>query len=125
MHPILRDDVYRIAREALRNAFRHAQAKTIEVEITYSDRLLRLRIRDDGKGIDSKLLDTGRDGHWGLTGMRERALQIGAQLEIWSEVGAGTEVELRIPSRVAYGTTPGGSSGFRLFRNKEEAAHER
>jgi signal transduction histidine kinase len=104
LHPILRDDVYRIAREALQNAFRHAQATKIEAEITYSERLLRVRIRDDGKGIDPKLLDAGRDGHWGLPGMRERAGQIGARLDIWSEVGAGTEVELLIPGAVAYGT---------------------
>jgi len=104
LHPILRDDIYRIAREALQNAFRHAQANKIEADITYGERLLWLRIRDDGKGIDPKLLDAGRDGHWGLPGMRERAEQIGARLDIWSEVGAGTEVELRIPGSVAYGT---------------------
>jgi len=104
LHPILRDDIYRIAREALRNAFRHAHARKIEAEITYGESLLRLRIRDDGKGIDPKLLDTGRDGHWGLPGMRERAQQIGATLEMWSEVGAGTEMELRIPGSIAYGT---------------------
>ena len=107
LHPILRDDIYRIAREALRNAFRHAQADKIEAEITYGARLLRLRIRDDGKGIDPKLLDTGRDGHWGLPGMRERAEEIGAQLDMWSELGAGTEVELSIPGSIAYGTLPG------------------
>ena len=104
LHPILRDDIYRIAREALRNAFCHAQASEIEAEISYGEGLLRLRIRDNGKGIDPKLLDAGRDGHWGLPGMRERAEQIGAQLDIWSEVGAGTEVELRIQGSVAYGT---------------------
>ncbi len=106
LHPILRDDIYRIAREALRNAFHHAQASKIEAEIAYGERLLRLRIRDNGKGIDPKLLKAGRDGHWGLPGMRERAQQIGAQLEMWSEVGAGTEVELSIPGSVAYGTSP-------------------
>jgi signal transduction histidine kinase len=106
LHPILRDDIYRIAREALRNAFRHAQANRIEAEITYGGRVLRLRIRDDGTGIDSNLLDTGRDGHWGLPGMRERAQEIGAQLDIWSEVGAGTEVELSVPGSIAYGTSP-------------------
>jgi signal transduction histidine kinase len=106
LHPILRDDIYRIAREALQNAFRHAQAANIETEVTYGRRVLRLRIRDDGKGIDPKLLDAGRDGHWGLPGMRERAREIGAQLEMWSEVGAGTEVELRIPGAIAYGTLP-------------------
>jgi signal transduction histidine kinase len=104
LHPILRDDIYRIAREALRNAFCHAKAGKIEADVTYSVRLLRLRIRDDGKGIDPKLLETGREGHWGLQGMRERAEKIGAQLDIWSQTGAGTEVELRVPGSVAYGT---------------------
>jgi len=124
LHPILRDDIYRIAREALRNAFRHAQASKIEAEITYGERLLRLRIRDDGKGIDPKLLNAGRDGHWGLPGMRERAQQIGAQLHMWSESGVGTEVELRIPGSIAYATQPGRGS-FRLFRKGKKAADER
>jgi signal transduction histidine kinase len=124
LHPILRDDIYRIAREALRNAFHHAEATKIEADITYGERLLRLRIRDDGKGIDPKLLDAGRDGHWGLPGMRERAQEIGAQLEMWSEAGAGTEVELRIPGPIAYGTSPA-RGGFSLFRRKKEAAGER
>jgi signal transduction histidine kinase len=103
LHPILRDDIYRIMREALRNAFQHAQASKIEADITYSPHQLRLRVRDDGKGIDPKLLKAGRDGHWGLRGMRERAEQIGARLDIWSETGAGTEVELRVPGSIAYG----------------------
>jgi signal transduction histidine kinase len=104
LHPILRDDIYRIAREALLNSLRHAQARKIEADITYAERLLRLRIRDDGKGIDPKLLNAGRDGHWGLPGMRERAEQIGARLDIWSELGAGTEVDLSVPGAIAYGT---------------------
>jgi len=124
LHPIVRDDIYRIAREAVGNAFRHAQASKIEAEITYGDRHLRLRIRDDGKGIDPKLLDAGRDGHWGLPGMRERAQQIGAQLEMWSEGRVGTEVELRIPGSVAYATLPG-RGRFRLFRKGRKAADER
>ena len=124
LHPILRDDIYRIAREAVGNAFRHAEASKIEAEITYGERLLRLRIRDDGKGIDPKLLDAGRDGHWGLPGMRERAQQIGGQLEMWSEGGVGTEVELRVPGSVAYATPPG-HGGFRLFRKRKKAADER
>jgi signal transduction histidine kinase len=124
LHPILRDDIYRIAREALRNAFRHAQASTVEAEITYDERHLILRIRDDGKGIDPKHLVAGREGHWGLPGMHERARQIGAQLDMWSEIGAGTEVELRVPGSIAYGTSPS-RGGFRLFRKKEEAADER
>ena len=119
LHPILRDDVYRIAREALHNSFRHAQATKIEAEITYAERLLRLRIRDDGAGIDSMVVATGREGHWGLQGMRERAQQIGGQLEIWSQAGAGTEVDLRIPGVIAY-AVPSSRGWFRLFRNRKE-----
>jgi signal transduction histidine kinase len=112
LHPILRDDVYRIAREALQNAFVHAHATTIEAEITYAERLLRVRIRDDGMGIDSSVMATGREGHWGLQGMRERAQQIGAQLEIWSKAGAGTEVDLLVPGSIAYAIPTGtGLSG--------------
>ena len=117
LHPILRDEIYRIAREALRNAFRHAQARQIEAEITYSDRLFRLRIRDDGQGIAPAILEEGRGGHYGLPGMRERATQIGAKLNIWSGGGAGTEIDLSIPGSIAYVTSPG-RRGFRLFRKK-------
>src|SRR5271156_4938594 len=124
LRPILRDDIYRIAREALQNAFRHAQASQIEADITYGDSLLRLRVRDDGKGIDPKHLHAGRDGHWGLPGMRERAQQIGAQFEMWSEVGAGTEVELRIPGSIVY-VKARGRGGLRLFRKKKEGSNER
>jgi signal transduction histidine kinase len=99
---IVRDDIHRIACEALRNAFHHAQAKRIEAEVTYGARELRVRIRDDGKGIERQHLSGGRARHWGLSGMRERAVQIGARLDVWSEVGVGTEVELRIPGPVAY-----------------------
>jgi signal transduction histidine kinase/ligand-binding sensor domain-containing protein len=98
-----RDEVCRIAREILRNAFQHAQASRIEGEIRYDDREFRLRIRDDGKGIDSRVLQAGgTTGHWGLRGVRERAQQIGASLDIWSEAGAGTEVELTVPAGIAY-----------------------
>jgi signal transduction histidine kinase/ligand-binding sensor domain-containing protein len=103
LHPILRDEVYRIAGEALRNAFRHAQAQRIEVGIRYDERQLRLRVRDDGKGIDAKYLDEqGRTGHYGLRGMRERAKLMGGKLAVWSEIDSGTEVELTIPASVAY-----------------------
>jgi ligand-binding sensor domain-containing protein/signal transduction histidine kinase len=123
LYPILQDEVYRIARELLRNAFQHAQARHIETEIQYDDRLLRLRIRDDGKGMDPKILqEKGRAGHWGLPGIRERAKQIGARLDFWTEAGAGTEVELTVPSSIAYTKAPNGSGsdsgGFSLFRRK-------
>jgi signal transduction histidine kinase/ligand-binding sensor domain-containing protein len=96
--PTLHDEVYRIAREVMRNAFRHAGAHKVEVEIRYDKNQLRLRVRDDGRGLDPKVLEaTRRVGHWGLPGIRERAERIGAQLMIWSEDGAGTEIELTVP----------------------------
>jgi signal transduction histidine kinase/ligand-binding sensor domain-containing protein len=118
LHPIVRDDIHRIAREALRNAFRHAQATHIEAEVTYGARELSLRIRDDGKGIDSQHLNTGRVQHWGLAGMRERAVQIGAHLDLWSEVGAGTEVELRLPGALAYGARSGRGGVLRMLHKQ-------
>jgi signal transduction histidine kinase/ligand-binding sensor domain-containing protein len=103
-HPIIRDELYRITREALRNAFHHAHAHRIEVEITYGERLFRLRIRDDGEGIPPEVLKQGRPGHYGLNGMRERAEQMGAKLGIWSGAsGAGTEIEMTISASIAYG----------------------
>jgi signal transduction histidine kinase len=127
LSPILQDEVYRIAREVIGNAFRHANASQIEAEIRYDDHLLRLRIRDDGKGMDPKVLKEGaRVGHWGLPGIRERAKQIGARLDFWSEAGAGTEVELTVPASVAYAKPadrlgPDGRDS-RLFRRKK--SHE-
>ena len=113
---MLQDEVYRISRETLRNAFAHAAAGHIEVEIHYDRDQLRVRIRDDGKGIDPKTLeDGGRPGHWGISGMHERAQRIGAQLAFWSEVGAGTEVQLTVPGAVAYKRHRNGHR-FRLFR---------
>jgi signal transduction histidine kinase/ligand-binding sensor domain-containing protein len=118
LSPILQDEVYRIARELLRNAFRHAGAHRIEAEIRYDNDRFRLRIRDDGKGIAPKVLqEGGRAGHWGLPGMRERSKQIGASLDFWSETGAGTEVELSVPASVAYANARD-IHGFRLFRRK-------
>jgi signal transduction histidine kinase len=102
LRPLLRDEVYRIGREALLNAFRHAQAASIDVELSYSPGRLKILVRDDGCGIDPGILGTGRDGHWGLTGMRERADRIGAEFHVWSSAGSGTEVELSIPGRVAF-----------------------
>ena len=103
LHPILRDEAYRIASEALRNAFLHAHAKRIEVEIHYDKRKLRLRVRDDGRGIDSQFAtDKGRPGHWGLRGMHERAKLLGGSLKVWSKAESGTEVELTIPASTAY-----------------------
>jgi signal transduction histidine kinase/ligand-binding sensor domain-containing protein len=107
LHPIVRDEIYKIAAEALRNAFRHAQARQVEVEIRYADEELRLRVRDDGSGIDSAVLAAkAHEGHYGLRGMTERANAIGGHLAVWSELRQGTEVELRVPARAAYAAIP-------------------
>lgn len=102
LHPMAREETLRIAHEALTNAFRHARATKIETEIIYHRAELRLRVRDDGCGIDSKILEEGRPDHWGLRGMRERAKKIRASFAVWSRHGAGTEIELRVPARIAY-----------------------
>jgi signal transduction histidine kinase/ligand-binding sensor domain-containing protein len=119
LSPGVQDEVYRIGRELLRNAFRHALAHHIEAEIRYDDHVLRLLVRDDGKGMDPEVLKRGgRTGHWGLSGVRERAKQIGAQLDFWSEVRAGTEVQLSVPAPIAYKATADGRR-FRLFRRQK------
>jgi signal transduction histidine kinase len=108
LNPILRDETYRIAAEALRNAFKHAQARQIEVEIRYQERQFCLSVRDDGKGIGAKVLGAHPPaGHFGLHGMRERADIAGGQLEVWSEIGTGTEIRLSIPASVAYARPSG------------------
>lgn len=94
------DQLYRIGREAIFNAYRHAQAKRIETEIEYRPTELRIAVRDDGCGIDTRLLE--RAGHWGLRGMRERAERMGAQLRVLSRIALGTEIELSVPSRVVF-----------------------
>jgi signal transduction histidine kinase len=121
LHPILRDEIYRIAAEALRNAFRHAQARQVEVEIRYDDRQFRLRVRDDGRGIDPAVLSrqSSEGRHYGLPGVRERGKLIGGELVIWSEVGLGTEVELRIPASTAYTTAPKGPWLSQLLSRKK------
>jgi len=118
LHPIIRDEIYRIAREALRNAFAHSGAGNIEAEMTFGERLFRLRIRDDGAGIPSKVLGGGRSGHFGLAGMRERSKQIGSQLTISSGSGVGTEIELSVKGSIAYNETSAAPS-WRLFRRKK------
>jgi signal transduction histidine kinase len=115
LHPMLRDEIYRIAREALINAFRHAKANHIEVELNYTISGFRLFVRDDGTGIDEKILGAGREGHWGLVGIRERAERIGAQVHVFSRPSAGTEIELALPSNVAF---EGGRNGRWKWRWK-------
>ncbi len=121
LHSIMRDEIYRIASEALRNAFRHAEAGQIEVEFRYDDKQIRLRIRDDGKGIDAAFLTTeGRTGHFGLHGMRERAKLMGGKLTIWTAAESGTEIELIVPAARAYAASPRRSWFAEKFSGKIE-----
>jgi signal transduction histidine kinase/ligand-binding sensor domain-containing protein len=122
--PMIKDEIGRIARELLRNAFRHARAHEIEVEIRYQDDVFRLIVRDDGKGMDPKILqDGGRPGHWGLPGVQERASGIGARLEFLSEAGAGTEVRLTLPAAIAYEKSRSGPR-FRLLPKRRVHEHQ-
>ena len=102
LHPLIRDEVYNIGREAVVNAFRHAHAKRIEVEVTYEANSLRVLVQDDGGGIDAQVLTMGREGHWGLSGMQERAGRIGAKLRVLSRQPNGTEVHLFVPGHTAF-----------------------
>ena len=106
LNPVVRDEAYRIACEALRNAFRHAQARRITTEIRYDKRHFRLRVRDDGKGMDENTKQPQPSGHFGLPGMRERAETVGGRLEVWSKLNSGTQVELSIPGTIAYDGAP-------------------
>jgi ligand-binding sensor domain-containing protein len=116
LNATIRDEVYRIGREALVNAFRHSGARSIELELEYASATLRMLVRDDGCGIDPRVVRAGTDGHWGLVGMRERARSIGAGFKVMSRAEAGTEVELTVPGSVAFerepGTRPGLITGF-------------
>ena len=106
LRPPIRNEIYRIGREALFNAFCHSRAKSVEFELEYADNHLRMRVRDNGCGIDPHVLHAGREGHWGLAGMRERATRIGGQLKISSGATTGTEVQLSIPSGIAFQLSP-------------------
>lgn len=102
LHPAIRDEVYSIGREALINALRHAKASSIEVELDYRATTLLMVVRDNGRGIDPDVLRSGKDGRWGLLGMRERAEGIGGKLRLVSRLGTGTKVELMVPGKIAY-----------------------
>jgi signal transduction histidine kinase len=131
LRPAVCDEVYRIGHEALLNAFRHSHASNVEVELGYKSSHLRVLIRDDGVGIDPQILRTGREGHWGLSGMRERAEKIGGKFRILTRAPAGTEVELLVPGSVAFESRPDGAAKwFSLMypgkrkRNKSQAKSE-
>jgi signal transduction histidine kinase len=102
LRPLVRDEIYRIGGEALANAFRHAHASAVETVLEYGRDHFRLLIRDDGQGIDPEVLKAGREGHFGLSGLRERASKIGARLKIRTGTGAGTEIDLLVPAVAAF-----------------------
>jgi signal transduction histidine kinase len=104
MHPVVRDEVYRIGYEAIRNACLHSAATQLEIELTYGEDLA-LRVADNGAGIDSAVADRGKDGHFGLQGMRERAVRIGGKLTLVSSSASGTEIKLVVPGGIIYQKT--------------------
>jgi signal transduction histidine kinase len=104
MHPVVRDEVYRIGYEAIRNACTHSGASRLEVELRYSSELA-LRVSDNGTGVDPAIADRGKDRHFGLQGMRERAARIGGKLALGSSASAGTEVRLIVPGRIIFRKT--------------------
>jgi signal transduction histidine kinase len=127
LHPVIRDEVHRIGREALVNAFRHSRAKNIEIELTYVPNRFRMSVRDNGCGIDPSVLRSGRAGHWGLSGMRERAERIGAHFHVRSSATAGTEVELAVPGSIAFpGQAPKGLKRLLLrhYTRKNQPSNE-
>jgi signal transduction histidine kinase len=103
LHPVVRDDVYRIAFEAIRNAAVHSHASLLEIDLRYGD-TLSVRVKDNGIGIDPSISDHGKAGHFGLQGMRERAARIHSKLTVVSSTNAGTEVTLVVPGKVVYRT---------------------
>jgi signal transduction histidine kinase/ligand-binding sensor domain-containing protein len=126
LHPVVFEELFKIGKEALSNAFRHSGAHSIEAELNYERSQLRLQIRDDGAGIDSTILGQGyRDGHFGLPGMRERAQKVGAHLDVWSRPGAGTEIEVRIAAGLAYASEPHHSKFWKLRRLRHSKKQER
>jgi signal transduction histidine kinase len=110
LRPTIRDEVYRIGREALANAFHHSSASFVETVLDYSRDRFRMVVRDNGRGMDPEILRSGREGHWGLSGMQERSKKIGASLKVQSAADAGTEIDLIVPAAAAF--EPAASSGF-------------
>jgi signal transduction histidine kinase len=103
VHPVVSAEIGRIASEALFNIARHAQARSVEITISFASHQLGVWIRDDGVGIADEVMAAGRKpGHFGLVGMRERAQRIGGVLTIESRPGAGAAVILKLPARLAY-----------------------
>ncbi len=121
LHPIVREEVVRIGEEAIQNAFQHARAKAIDVVVTYHRRGLRLSVQDDGVGLDATVVsEGGREGHYGLVGMRERARKIRAEFRLLSRAGGGAQIDLTVPASVAYA----GNGARRWFARRPSSRPE-
>jgi signal transduction histidine kinase len=125
LNPTIRDEVYRIGREALLNAFRHSGARRVELELDYASNTLRMLVSDDGCGIDPRVVRSGSDGHWGIAGMRERAESIGAGFKVRSRAAAGTEVELTVPGSIAFDQQSGARARGRVMNFYRKGARAR
>jgi signal transduction histidine kinase len=101
VHPVVRDEVYRIGYEAIRNACMHSRGSRVEVLLSYTQDL-SIRITDNGIGIDPAIADWAKDGHFGLQGMRERAVRIGGKLNVISSADSGTEITVIVPGGIAF-----------------------
>ncbi len=101
MHPIARDEIYRIGYEAVRNACVHSDASRLNVELSYLADLI-LRVSDNGKGMDPDVAANGKGGHFGLIGMYERAARVRGKLTLSSSPGNGTQIELVVPRQIAF-----------------------
>jgi signal transduction histidine kinase len=116
LNPVVREEAYRIAAEALRNAFRHAQARRITITLGFDARQFRMSVRDDGKGMDEETIRRKPGaGHFGLAVMHERAANVRGQLHVRSAAGFGTEIELRVPRATAYSASARRSLWSRVF----------
>jgi len=116
LKPGLREELYRIGQAGLINAYQHSRASRINVEINYGVDRMDMVIRDNGIGISQEMLANGRKGHWGLSGMRERAQNVGGELTIQTDLGEGTQIVVTMPAKVAY-VAVGNRSGWRRFRS--------
>jgi signal transduction histidine kinase len=101
LHPVARDEVYHIGYEAIRNACNHSGGSRLEVELNFA-RNLALRVRDNGKGIEPEVAANGKQTHFGLKGMAERAARVGGTLNLFSSSDSGTEVELIVPGHIVF-----------------------
>jgi signal transduction histidine kinase/ligand-binding sensor domain-containing protein len=101
LHPLVRYETYQIGDEAIRNAWAHSKARRLEIELRYAKDLV-LRVSDNGVGIDAGVVSQGKEGHFGLQGMRERTSRIGGKLTLVSSARTGTEITVVVPGRVAF-----------------------